>query len=137
MAHKWLRTNSYTTNKTKKSKRNCIRFPSSMSKQDLSTRSKTCMHLKKFIFFPIFTGQQTQNQRYRYRPQAKHFWSQRNVIFWYTAILTFTYNYHHETKNDVINIRMFLSFTHKYHHKIKDNNIHCKTDAWKITYKCR
>ena len=40
-----------TFTNTRKQKRSCIQFPSFMSKQHLSTRSKTCMHLKNSNVF--------------------------------------------------------------------------------------
>ena len=42
---------------TMKLKRSCSQFPSLKSEQYLSTRSKTCMHLKNFKFFLVFAGQ--------------------------------------------------------------------------------
>ena len=43
-----------------KQKRSCSQFPSFMSEQYLSTRSKTRMHLKKFKFFSSLRRPETQ-----------------------------------------------------------------------------
>ena len=40
----------------KKLNRCCIQFPSFMSEQHLSTSSKSCIYLKKFNFFLVFSG---------------------------------------------------------------------------------
>ena len=43
-----------------KPKRSCNQFPSFMSEPDLSTRSKTCRHLKKFKVFSSLRRPETQ-----------------------------------------------------------------------------
>ena len=42
---------------TMKQKRSCNQFPSFMSEPYLSTRSKTCLHLKNSRFFLVLAGQ--------------------------------------------------------------------------------
>ena len=42
-------------------KRSCSHFPSFMSQQYLSIRSNTCLHLKKFKFYLIFTSQKNNS----------------------------------------------------------------------------
>ena len=46
-----LITEAFLPTKTVKWRGSCNQFPSSMSEPNLSTRSKICMHLKKFKFF--------------------------------------------------------------------------------------
>ena len=46
-----LITEAFLPTKTVKWRRSCNQFPSFMSEPNLSTRSKICMHLKKFKFF--------------------------------------------------------------------------------------
>ena len=65
---------------TIKQKRSCNQFPSFMSEPYLSTRSMTCMHLKKFKIFSSLRRPETHVRHAQGHQQAGALTSSINIL---------------------------------------------------------
>ena len=82
---------------TMKQKRSCNQFPSFMSEPYLSTRSKTCMHLKKFEVFSSLRRPETHFRHAQGHQRAAAITGSLN-IFQYTIITVYEVE-HQKTVN--------------------------------------